>query len=86
MGKILTSSNFKTKDKDMLFSDVFKQFKKKYIEFTPLIKNEKELLELNNQFEAIIVGSDQIWNSDCIKDMGFYYYLDWVKSSVKKYA
>ena len=36
-----------------------------------LANNEKELLELNNQFEAIIVGSDQIWNSDCIKDMGF---------------
>ena len=85
-GKYSLPPTLKQKIKDMLFSDVFKQFKKKYIEFTPLIKNEKELLELNNQFEAIIVGSDQIWNSDCIKDMGFYYYLDWVKSSVKKYA
>lgn len=85
-GKYASSPSLKQKIKNLIFPNKFELFKKKYIKFTPLIKNERELLNLNNQFDAIIVGSDQVWNADCIKDMGKFYFLDWVNSSVKKYA
>lgn len=85
-GKYALPPSLKHKVKNIIFPNKFEQFKKKHITFTPLIKNDKELLELNKQFDAIIVGSDQVWNADCIKDMGKFYYLDWVNPSVKKYA
>ena len=85
-GKYASSPSLKQKIKNLIFPNKFELFKKKYIKFTPLIKNEQELLNLNNQFDSIIVGSDQVWNADCIKDMGNFYFLDWVSPSIKKYA
>lgn len=85
-GKYPLSPNLKQKLKGIICPNKFEMFKKKHIKFTHLIRNEKELLELNHEFDAIIVGSDQVWNADCIKDMGKFYYLDWVKPYVKKYA
>lgn len=76
----------KQKVKNILFPNRFENFQKKYIRFTSLVTNNKELIDLNDKFDVIIVGSDQVWNSDCIEEMGFYYYLDWVKSNIKKYA
>jgi hypothetical protein len=62
----------------------FSEFRKKYLPLSTRIKNTKDLSKISTSFDAIIVGSDQVWNADCIREMGFYYYLDWVPDSVKK--
>ncbi len=40
----------------------FSSFRKKYIDLTPYCKNEKEVASLG--FDAIVCGSDQIWNPE----------------------
>ncbi len=39
---------------------------------------------LNNHCEQFLVGSDQLWNWWCSKDMGNYYMLDFVRDNKKK--
>lgn len=44
-----------------------------------------ELNELSRTFDAMICGSDQVWNTD-ITDLDFHYFLDFVPDSIKKIA
>lgn len=62
----------------------FKDFREKYFNLSPLIKSDSDLKLITKDFDAIIVGSDQVWNSDCISTMGLYYYLDWVPDNIQK--
>ena len=45
-----------------------------------IIKTYRQYRCLLQETQIFITGSDQIWNFDCIKKMGYYYYLDWVTS------
>ncbi len=62
----------------------FKDFREKYFNLSPLIRSESDLKLITKDLDAIIVGSDQIWNSECISTMGLYYYLDWVPNKIQK--
>lgn len=49
-------------------------FKAKHWQLTVPIKSELHLDNLLNEFDVIVCGSDQIWNSACISSQGLYYY------------
>ena len=79
---------FKHKLHKMLVGDPFEFFYDQNYKFTTPVTSNEVLLDLGTKkyFDAILVGSDQPWNPECIKTMGYYFYLDWVSPEVKKYA
>lgn len=51
------------------------------------ITNEKNFSRFNDVCDSFVVGSDQLWNWWCNKDMGFgYFFLNFVKKDHKKIA
>lgn len=81
-------SRIKQKIHNIIVPDPFVDFYIDNYSFTAPVCSEEDLIELGTKkyFDVIIVGSDQPWNPDCIKTMGYYFYLDWVSPVVKKYA
>lgn len=73
---------------NIINKDPFVKFYEQNYRFTQLVTSDDVLYDLGTKkyFDAIIAGSDQPWNPDCIKVMGYYFYLDWVSPEVKKYA
>lgn len=65
----------------MLRKANFKKFKE-HIRMTPEL-NLIDLHSIEDQYDAFIAGSDQVWN-DSITNFDPSYYLDFVKSSEKK--
>ena len=62
--------------------------KKRFKEFRTLLKmtpklNADDLIGMEEQYDGVIVGSDQVWN-DSITDFDTAYFLDFVKSPEKK--
>lgn len=88
-GKSLISiSELKHKLHGIIVTDPFAKFYKKNYFFTAPVLTEEDMVDLGTKkyFDIMIVGSDQPWNSECIKTMGYYFYLDWVSPDVRKYA
>lgn len=56
--------------------------------FFPVSKDRSyyELYECNRFCDAFMTGSDQLWVSNYIKDVGYTFFLDFVDSSKKKIA
>lgn len=71
------------------FSDIpFRRFRKKYVSpITRAYYSNKEMQAINQLgFDAIIVGSDQIWRSD-YTGVGYNYFLDFVTNrDIRKIA
>lgn len=70
------------------FESNFNHFRKNhFINQTDLINTQKkvELLE-KYDFDAVIVGSDQVWRYNYSKDFGYNLFLDFVAASTKKIA
>lgn len=61
----------------------FIDFYKKYLSFTQTCSSLSELEDLNDEFDAFICGSDQIWLPSCFNP---HYYLDFVSDNYKKIA
>lgn len=59
----------------------FKEFKKIY-NLTPAYENYRKLNEISKDYEAILVGSDQLWLP--VNVVADYYTLNWVPENVKK--
>lgn len=49
-------------------------FKSKHWRLTSPIKNENDYDRAYSEFDVLITGSDQIWNSACIPTMGLHYF------------
>ena len=49
-------------------------FKSKHWNLSKKIETEKDYESVFSEFDVVIVGSDQIWNSSCISIMGLFYY------------
>lgn len=66
----------------------FNYFRKKYFtNQTDLINTQKKIELLGKyNFDAVIVGSDQVWRYNYSKDFGYNLYLDFVSTSIKKIA
>lgn len=65
-------------------ANIFESFRKKYLHISRFITSNSDLLEYAKSQDAILAGSDQIWNVDCMDLMGGYYLLDWVPDGVRK--
>lgn len=63
----------------------FQQFLQSNMDLTPSYSNSYELTDLNDKFDLIIAGSDQVWSPICAQ-MDPVYFLDFVKDSQKKYS
>lgn len=59
----------------------YAQFKEVY-NLTPAYESYKKLNEISRQYEAIVVGSDQLWLP--VNVIADYYTLNWVPDDVKK--
>ena len=66
-------------------NELFDNFRKKYfkIEREALLKSD--LSSTNDIYDAFIVGSDQVWNKDIIKDDNSFFF-DFVNDDSKKYS
>lgn len=61
-------------------------FKKRYFaKLTKKIYSAKHLVRLPNA-DVTIVGSDQVWNRDIVKDFNYAFFLDFVPNNQKKIA
>lgn len=83
-GDFQPKSSFFSQFKNWVFYNPFNEFRNKHIKFTKQICNKNDLHHVTKEFDMIIVGSDQVWNADCISTMGLYYYLDWCPDKIKK--
>lgn len=61
-----------------IFPNYFIRFRNRYLKLSEHINKQRDLYRIQNEYDVIIVGSDQIWNFDIIDKMEYYYYLDWV--------
>lgn len=63
----------------------FNNFTFKYVKKSENQYNKSNIEKTNNIYDKIIVGSDQIWNTNTTKD-DYTYYLDFVNDDAKKYS
>lgn len=61
-------------------------FVEKYLQRTKAICSQSQIKNVCNEygFDAVIVGSDQVWRADYAMNFGYNYFLDFVPSSVRK--
>lgn len=55
----------------------FKEFKNKFIKYSKTVKNS-DILTIVNNYNVIVVGSDQVWNN--VEGKHLYYFFDFGKS------
>ncbi|MDC7168583.1 polysaccharide pyruvyl transferase family protein [Bacteroides stercoris] len=64
----------------------FLDFKKEYLSLTRPIKDAQDLKSISEQFDAVVVGSDQIWNDEIFSYMDCYYFAESFSPSQLKIA
>ena len=65
----------------------FELFAQKYMNLTPKrYYNCQSLIELNDQFDAFICGSDQIWNLDCTNGINPAFFLAFAGNQKRRIA
>lgn len=70
---------------DILHRNVQK-FISQHIHRSPKITSQSSLNEIAKDFDAVIVGSDQVWRLSMIKGVETNYFLDFVPDSCRKIA
>lgn len=66
--------------------DPFDLFRSAHCRIGMPIESDYGLLEYAQTQDAILAGSDQIWNMECMKVMGNYFFLDWVPENVRRFS
>lgn len=62
--------------------NLFKGFSEKYLNETkPLVANKKNLKKLNARYDKFVVGSDQVWNPNYLKNLKNEYFLTFADRS-----
>lgn len=65
--------------------NLFEKFIKEYLVISKELSNEEEVAEYAKQFDFLISGSDQIWNTHCI-DFSWAYFLPFASKNAIAYA
>ncbi|MDW8034522.1 MAG: polysaccharide pyruvyl transferase family protein [Nitrososphaerota archaeon] len=65
---------------------LFELFRNHHLKRTKTAKNLDELRKIAAEFDAVIVGSDQIWNPEFLKYSDFSYLLPFILGKVRKIA
>ena len=66
---------------------LFDQFRKNYLNINKKLNSKKDILDYLDNFNSVVVGSDQLWNTNVQFDNKFddYYFLGFIKNSkIKK--
>ena len=67
------------------FNKGFNRFRQYYLQpMTHLIHDELNMETIADMFDAVIVGSDQVWRMGYSKGLGFNFFLDFVPDQVSK--
>lgn len=95
MGIDVTQINYKLSDDNINAKELikyfvyyrrnkrFKEFKEKYFNLTPIIRNIDDLKKYNIKCDAFIAGSDQIWNQQIPMKDRKAFFLDFVDKEKK---
>lgn len=75
--------SFLTKLKSNITGSKFYQFKNTFLDCTEPISEDK-LKELNEKFDAFVVGSDQVWRMKWLKNKVKHYFFDFVDTNKLK--
>lgn len=62
----------------------FTLFKEEFFEYTSLYLSNEELSNMKENFDAIVCGSDQLWNLQCLGGLRTPYFLKFVPQNVRK--
>lgn len=62
----------------------FAKFRQKKLNISPRLKTKKDLLDYSETLDAIVVGSDQVWNLNWHKEFDDTYFLGWLDDSHNK--
>ncbi len=60
------------------------EFVRKYISLTDYITSPKQLVDVAKKFDAVVVGSDQVWRMEFIKKVEKNYFFDFVADGCKR--
>ncbi|ABZ76059.1 conserved hypothetical protein [Shewanella halifaxensis HAW-EB4] len=80
--KYLIESLFK--NKLSIDDKCFEQFRHEFLKRSVKIFSKEELEGIGHEYDAIIVGSDQVWRADYTGRAKYVYFLDFVPKSCKK--
>lgn len=64
----------------------FENFIKENMDTTKVFSSYKELINYNFDFDVVICGSDQIWNTKITKGIDKTYFLDFINKNILKVA
>ncbi|KFI49649.1 polysaccharide pyruvyl transferase family protein [Bifidobacterium biavatii] len=94
--KLFHPTNLRHLCSDILFfprnirrKHAFESFQRRHLNLTRRYEGpnaEQELSRDSNEFDAVICGSDQIWNLDCTQGLDGCYFLRFAPDSVRKIA
>ena len=70
----------------IIYDGIFNNFLKMYTPLSKKYRSLEELQDLSNKYDAVIAGSDQIWNSDYNGGFNPAYFLAFVDDNVMKVA
>lgn len=73
------------KEQQVANEEVFERFRQRFITRTPRIKSVREFLAVASNFDAVIVGSDQVWRPAFAKDT-LAFFLGYVPKGVDRIA
>lgn len=62
----------------------FDRFRKKYLKKTSFLYLENAFVNKANEFDFVVVGSDQVWNLEIISDYSDFYFLTFEGISVSR--
>lgn len=85
-GNLVWKFNYSLKDKvkKCLVNFPFDDFVRNEINMSMPIASFDDLKRVSTMLDAIISGSDQIWNADTIHYMDYFFFLDWVDGNTRK--
>lgn len=63
----------------------FRQFLQENVAVSPVTYNTESIKNAEDQYDAFMVGSDQVWNCNCTK-FDKTYFLDFIENPNKKYS
>ncbi len=85
-GRILQLLGFRKAKKRAKGSDVFELFRRKWLARSPLCRTADELHALSCRYNAIIVGSDQVWRPNYTIGDPLVYFLNFVNEDCRRIA
>lgn len=62
------------------------QFVNEHLALTRQIRNKKDLVNLNNEYDCFIVGSDQVWRKQYLRKELMSYYFDFLSPNKTRFS